>query len=184
MHINLRLSEVKTIPRIERSIFPDARSDETFIEYLALDAVIGSLEKRGWNWKVCYHSQIGFDLEAFKKDKHFRIEVKGRSVGEYAGTVNESVEQKTNPRRRFHFSQRQSESGDFFICVFVGPQVRKCVVIPQDDFDKVKDTENASIVTLKLNPKNYDEVVGIKEWKDGRQMDITNYIEGWNLFEK
>jgi len=157
------------------------RADETFIEYLALDAVIGNLEKKGWNWKVCYHSQIGFDLEASKKDKHIKIEVKGRSVGEYSGTVNESIVQKTVPRRHFHFSDRQREIGDFFVCVFVGPQLKRCVVIPQDDFDKVRDTENASTVTLRLNE---NDVVPIKQWKDGRQMDIKNYIEGWHLLEE
>jgi hypothetical protein len=148
---------------------------------LALDYVLGNLETLGWVWKICDRYQIGYDIEATKGEKNIRIEVKGRSIGDYSGTRNESLIQKNTPRRRFHFSKPQLESGDFFIAVFVGPLTRRGVVMSHRDLLQLKDGGDALIVTFRLDSKlNF---VKTKRWRDGRELDITQYIEGWNRIE-
>ena len=154
---------------------------DLFVEYLALDYVLRNLEGNGWNWKICDRFQVGYDIEAFKGKRQIRIEVKGRSVGEYSGTRYESRVQKTTPRRRFHFSKPQLERGDFFIAVFVGPFDRKSVVMSHEDLLRLMDGGDELIVTFRLD-SNLD-FVKTKKWRDGKEMDITPFIEGWDRLE-
>ena len=167
------------MPRVAGSNLGDR-----FIEFLALDAVIGHLEEHNWNWKVNKkRNEKGFDLTASKGEKDFKIEVKGRSIGEYSGIINDSGGQKKDPQRFFNFSVSQYEIGDFFVSVFVSPLTRKCVVVPKRDFD--------SLVTSRITPFRMAfsvntelEVKRVKKWKDGRSLDISRFIEGWQLLDE
>lgn len=167
------------MPRVAGSKLGDR-----FIEYLALDAVIGNLEKNGWNWQVAEkRNQKGFDLTASKNNRRFRIEVKGRSLGEYSGIINESLPQKKDTRRNFNFSQAQYEIGNFFIPVFVSPMIRRCIVVPKQDFDDLRTSDSSPFTMIFAVNKNL-EIDRVKKWKDGSRVDISKYIEGWHLLDE
>jgi len=167
------------MPRVAGSKLGDR-----FIEYLALDAVIRQLERNGWNWQVAENrNQKGFDLTASKNHREFRIEVKGRSLGEYSGIINESSAQKKDTRRAFNFSQAQYETGNFFVPVFVSPRIRRCIVVPKQNFDGLRTSERSPFrMTFAVN-KNL-EIVRVRKWKDGRRDNISKYIEGWYLLDE
>ena len=167
------------MPRVAGSKLGDR-----FIEYLALDAVIGNLEKNEWNWQVAEkRNQKGFDLTASKSHREIRIEVKGRSLGEYSGIINESSVQKKDTRRNFGFSQAQYEIGNFFVPVFVSPMFKRCIVVPKQDFDNLRISDISPFIMSFAVNKNL-EIVRIKKWKDGRKVNISKYIDGWYLLDE
>ena len=171
------------MPRIIGSELPGVPGyRDLYVEYLALDYVIGNLERNGWTWRFCKRLQVGYDLEARKDHSSILIEVKGRSIGEYSGTRNESRVQKETPRRRFRFSKPQLEQGDYFIAVFVGPLVRKAIVMSHKDLIKLKDGGDDFFVSFRLDSNL--EFMKTKKWRVGRTADITPNLEGWNLLEE
>ncbi len=171
-------TKVKLTPRIEGSKLGDR-----FIEFLALDAVLGHLEEHHWNWKVNKNrNEKGFDLMASKGEIEFKIEVKGRSLGEYSGIVNDSAKQKNDPQRFFNFSRAQYEAGDFFVSVFVSPLARKCVVVPKENFD-ILITSEKTPYRMAFSMDANQEIRKNKRWRSGRSVDISRYIEGWNLLD-
>jgi len=154
------------MPRVESSRLQH-------IEELALGCVKRNLERRGWDCKVCDHYQKGYDLEACKKDKRLKIEVKGRSAGEISGYKYDSLVQKKTNRRHFNFSKAQYETGDFFTCVFVFPEKEVCFVVPKRDFNRLRTSEkNPYRITI-----NMDSNVN-------RGIDISIYKDGWGLLEE
>lgn len=150
---------------------------DRFIEYLALDAVIRNLERNGWNWQVAEkRNQKGFDLIASKPHKKFRIEVKGRSLGEYSGIVNESTAQKKDTRRHFNFSQAQYAIGDFFVPVFVSPEVRHSIVVPKQDFDSLR-TSNIKRYRMTFAVDKNLEIERVKKWRDGNELISASILK-------
>lgn len=149
-----------------------------------MSVVAKNLSKNGWSPRIAEnHGQKGFDLIASKGEKSFKVEVKGRSVLAYSGTINDSDRQRRDTQRFFNFSEAQYATGDFFVCVFIAPSVKSCIVVPKQDFDK--------LVTSKVTPRRLafaldknGKVRKNRKWKDERIEDISEYIEGWHLFEE
>lgn len=155
-----------------------------FIDESAMSVVAENLSKNGWSPMIAKnHNQKGFDLIASKGEKSFRVEVKGRSVLAYSGTINDSERQRKDTQRFFNFSKAQYVTGDFFVCVFIAPSIKSCIVVPKRDFDKLV-TSKVTPLRLAFALDKNGKARKNRMWKNGRTEDMSKYIEGWHLFDE
>jgi len=143
-------------------------------EEISYQYIIKKIKQFGWQWSLGSRNQEGFDIKASKNKKTIKIEVKSRTIREYS--PGGSLAQTTIDRRRFHFSDNQLESSDFFICVFVGPELTQAYVVPKNKFDILRQRTKEGN-WLSFDP-NRDFII-----RGRKKIDVSEYAEGWHLLE-
>ena len=166
------------------TLFSSRASKSRYIELVAVDFVLANLLKYGWVCKVNKRGDVGYDIIIEKENVERKVEVKGRGVFHYSGEVNDSEVQRANDNRQYHFSEKQVEIADYFICVSVAPDDKVAWIVPSQDFSLLKSRKKPS-----SKPNSKETLIFKRDRrvtkKDGTQINLDKYRspEGWTLIK-